>query len=139
MTSIEIELLRHVPPAGAVALINMGGAVIRTWTLGNEWGDEMISFEVTCDSTVIQVMRSPQVYTRNVPGSIEVPAGGRHQIPFDLGDGSWQLAAPARELFARGRRIVAVYEVPPSHEASTAGVLTGHLRSRAISLVGGER
>ena len=139
MTSIEIELLRDVPPAGAVALINMGGAVIRIWALGNEWGDEMISFEVIGDSTVIQVMRSPQVYTRNVPSSIEVPAGGRHQIPFDLGDGSWQLAAPASELFARGTRIVAVYEVPPSHEASTAGVLTGCLRSQAIPLVGARR
>ena len=136
MTSIEIELLRHMPPAGTVVLINARDVAVRTWRLGNEWGDEMISFEVLNDSTVTRVTRSPQVYTRNVPGSIEVLAGSRHCVPFDLGDGSWQLGAPARELFGPGARIVAVYEVPRSDEASTAGVWAGCLHSQAVPLEG---
>jgi len=136
MTSIEIELLRNVPPAGTVAFVNMRNEAVRIWRLGNEWGDEMISFELLHDSTIIRVVRSPQVYTRNVPGSIEVPAGGEHRVDFDLGDGSWQLAAPAHELYAMGTSIVAIYEVLPSHEADEAGVWTGYLRSQAVPLEG---
>lgn len=139
MTSIELELFGYVPPAGAVALVNMRNAAVRIWRPGNEWGDGMISFELLRDSTVVRVVRSPQVYTRNVPGSIEVPPGGRHHIRFDLGDGSWQLAAPVRELFAMGARIVAIYEVLPSHEADEAGVWTGYLRSQTVPLPGAKQ
>lgn len=136
MISIELELSGYVPPAGTVVLVNMRNAAIRIWRLGNEWGDEMISFELHCGSTIVRVGRSPQIYTRNVPGSIEVPPGGRHPIRFDLGDGSWQLAAPVRELFATGTRLSAIYAVSPSHEADEAGVWIGHARSQLVPLTG---
>jgi len=122
VTSIEIELRSSAPPAGAVALVNTRDVAVRTWRLGNEWGDQMISFEVVRGEAMTLVVRAPQVYTRNVPSPISVPAGARHPVPFDLGDGTWRLEAPASEVFAAGASLVAVYEVPESREASEAGV-----------------
>lgn len=95
----------------------------------------MLSFEVLRGPSITRVVRAPQVYTRNIPSSVEVPAGGRHRVPFDLGDGTWQLDVPAGELFGAGASLVAVYEVRESREASEARVWTGRLRSQPVPLM----
>jgi hypothetical protein len=94
----------------------------------------MLSFEVIRGPAITRVVRAPQVYTRNVPSPVAVPAGGRHRIPFDLGDGTWQIDRPPGELFGAGASLVAVYEVPESREATEAGVWTGQLRSPPVVL-----
>jgi hypothetical protein len=132
--SIEIDLRRAIPPAGDITLENATETTIRTWRLGNEWGDQMISFEVLRGTTASRVVKAPQVYTKNVPSPVDVPAGARHRIPFDLGDGTWQMHPPASELFSADANLVALYEVPESREARAAGVWIGRLRSQPVPL-----
>jgi hypothetical protein len=132
--SIEIELRRVVPPAGDVVLQNATDTHMRTWQLGNEWGDQMISFEVQRQPRVSRVVRAPQVYTKNVPVPVDVPAGARHPIPFDLGDGTWQLDASADELFTSGASLTAIYDVPETRKAVELGVWIGRLRSQPVPL-----
>jgi hypothetical protein len=132
---LDLELRLVLPrPAGAVVLMNAGRTAIRVWQSGNQWGDTVLSFEVLRSGKVWRVFHKPQDYTRNVPSSKEVPAGARHAVAFDLGDGEWDAGAPIEQLTAPPAQLVAVYDVPPTPEARDRGIWTGQLRSNPALL-----
>jgi hypothetical protein len=133
--TIQVELRTSAPrPAGIVRLLNQGDTEIRVWQTGNSWGDGVLSFEVLQDTQGWHYVLVPQVYTRNVPSSLAVPAGGSHGFPFDLGDGSWQGDAPAGFVITPAAQLLTVYDVPESPEAVTQNVWTGHLQSEPVEL-----
>lgn len=133
--AISIELRSGPPgPAGKVVLVNTGSADVRLWNTGNHWGDRVLSFEVLHGGRVWRLVSRPQEYTRNVPSSFVLPAGARHEWPFDLGDGDWEADVPIEQLTIPGAQLVAVYDVPRSPEAESHGVWTGELRSEPMLL-----
>jgi hypothetical protein len=131
---IRVELDRSRPPGGMVVIVNSGPDAVRLWRTGNSWGDEVLSFDLMRDGLTARVVRRPQVYTRNVPSSVSVPPGGNHELPFDLGDGSWDSDEPLDSFAEPGARLVAVYEVPETPEAAVHGVWTGRVESEPVAL-----
>jgi hypothetical protein len=101
---------------------------------GQPVGRLALSFEVFQGDRILHIVRKPQVYTRNVPSSVALPAGTRHEWPFDLGDGEWEADAPIDQAVVPGAQLVAIYDVPPSTEAIDHGVWTGQLRSKPVPL-----
>lgn len=133
--SLALRLeLRSGPrrPAGTVVFVNTGSAAVRIWRTGNQWGDTALSFEVLRDDDIRRVVRHPQVYTRNVPSTVVVSAGAKHEWSFDLSDGQWDADGPVDQLLAPGAQLIAIYEVPLSPEAVAHGVWTGRLRSDPV-------
>ena len=132
---LDLVLLSHLPrPAGMVVFLNRGQSDVRIWERGNRWGDTALAFELIRNGQVSRIVRREQVYTRNVPSSVTVPAGARHEWPFDLGDGEWESDGWDDRSVAPGAQLVAVYSVPASPEALDHGVHSGQLLSEAISL-----
>jgi hypothetical protein len=124
---LHLEIRLDLPQlAGKVVLVNSSSADIHVWRMGNQWGDEALSFEVLQGS---HVWRVAQVYTRNVPSSVLIPAGATQEWPFDLKDGQWEAGVPIDQLMAPGAQLIAIYDVPPSSDATQQGVWTGQLRS----------
>ena len=135
LLTLHLVLFSGLPHlSGTVTLVNEGSADVRLWRTGNEWGDTVLSFEVSRGSDTWRFVRRPQVYTRNVPSSVVVPAGATHEWPFDLGDGQWDGDAPIDQLIVAGAQVVARYDVPRSPEAAEHGVWTGELRSQPVFL-----
>ena len=130
--TIQVEL--ESANAGKIVLANRGSADLRLWNMGNSWGDETLSFEVTWDGRSERVTRKPQDYTRNVPSSAVVAPNRKHQIPFDLRDGTWEPAEVIDRLTSPGAQITAVYSVRKSPEALSHDVWTGELRSQPVRL-----
>lgn len=127
-----IELQSIAPPAGDVVITNMGSAATRVWELGNQWGDEALSFELSRGDQRGRFVRGDQVYTRNVPSSLLVPAGQSTRLSFDLGDGTWQADPAIESLSGPGVQLEALYEPRDSPEAAELGVWTGQLRSDPV-------
>lgn len=135
LLTLHLVLFSGLPqPTGAVVLVNTGSADVRLWRTGNQWGDTVLSFEVLRGDDIWRVVRQPQVYTRNVPSSVVVPAGTTHEWPFDLSDGQWDADAPIDQLIVPGAQFIASYDVPLSPEALGHGVWTGQLRSQPVLL-----
>ncbi len=120
------------PGAGRVILDNHGDKPIRVWLTGNLWGDTALRFEISRPPIVARVVRKPQRYTRNVPSSLVVQAGGSHTWQFDFGDGSWETDVPFGQMVGAGAELIAVYEAGESPEALANGVWTGCLRSEPV-------
>lgn len=134
--AIAVDLDRGAPPAGRVAIENRGSEAVRLWRTSNTWGADALTFELTRGTESVHLTRRPEDYTRNVPSSVEVPAGGRHELPFDLGDGSWQGDEQLERLAGPGARLVAVYEVGETRESAEHGVWSGRLESEPVLLEG---
>jgi hypothetical protein len=137
----QVSLALHIKvrsgqslPAGEIVLANTGGAEVRVWRTGNQWGDTALSFEVLQGDDLLRIVRLPQVYTRNVPSSVAVPAGTIYQWPFDLGDGEWDADAPIAQAIVPGAQLIAIYDISPSAEALAHGIWTGQLRSKSVLL-----
>jgi len=129
LPTVQIELEMNATGKGKVVVVNRGSAKVRLWRPGNRWGDETLSFNLAWDNHTERVTRKPQIYTRNVPASVVVASNGKQDIPFDLGDGSWEPAAAVERLSATGTKITAIYSVRKSPEALSHHVWTGELRS----------
>ena len=121
------------PGAGWVVLTNRGAADVRIWQIGNTWGDEALSFEVSADGSTVRVERQPQVYTRNVPASVLLTPGDRFAIPFDLSDGTWKLDEFGYPL-PHQCDVAAVYDVPRSPEAIEHQVWVGRITSERVTI-----
>jgi hypothetical protein len=130
--TVRIELAASQPPRGRVVLGNAGAEPLRVWRTGSEWGDEALSFELAADRSAVAIVLAPQVYTRNVPSSVEIPAGGEHGIEFDLGDGSWEPTPALPRLAIEGATLTAIYRVAASNEAHKGGVWIGEVRSEPV-------
>jgi len=129
----HIELHAHAPPAGKVVFENIGATEMGVWRTGNSWGDEALSFELKSAGGIERIVRKPQVYTVNVPAAQMLSARGRYAVPFDLGDGSWQLEASFR--WDVDAELVALYDVPESPDALAQHAWIGHLRSAPVRLM----
>lgn len=132
--AIRIDLRSTAPVSGRVVLINRGNKNVYLWKLGNSWGDETLSFEVTRDGQIQRVVRKQQEYTRNVPSSVLIAPSGSYEIPFDFGDGSWEPKAVIDRLGAPDTRLTAIYHVGKSPEAVFHNIWMGRLRSRPLRL-----
>jgi len=132
--SFRIELRRNVPPAGAAVLFNHTAGEVRVWRMGNSWGDETLSFVLVLADRTHPIVPKQHSYTRNIPVSLPVAPGGRHEIPFDLGDGGWEPSSAIELAKTPGARLAAVYRVPDSPEAESQGVWRGELRSETVVL-----
>ena len=128
----HIELHAHAPPAGKVVFENVGATGIGVWRKGNSWGDEALSFELKSADGIERIARKPQIYTVNRPAAQMLPAGSRYAVPFDLGDGSWQVDTSVRRT--DGAELVALYDVPESADALAQHAWVGHLRSAPVRL-----
>lgn len=131
---LSILGLSGTPGAGSVVLVNHGGKTIRVFQTGNHWGDAALWFEMSRPPIVARIIRKPQIYTRNVPSSLPVPAGSSHTWQFDLGDGSWESDIPFEQIVGDGAELIAVYEVSESPEALANDVWIGRLRSEPVRL-----
>ena len=136
--AVDIE---RAPTAGAgwVVLINEGTDDVRVWQIGNTWGDEALSFVVSDGGSAVRVEREPQVYTRNLPESVELKPGARYRMPFDLLDGTWEFEAITRARPSQSIEVAAVYDVPPSPEAVVHQVWTGRISSERVTIPLGTR
>jgi hypothetical protein len=132
--AIRLDVRRNADVGGTVIITNASSGEVRIFEVGSEWGDEAPSFDVIASGSAMHVVRKPQVYTVNVPATVALPAGGSYEIPFDLGDGTWETDAAAGALAAPDAKLVAVYEIPPSPEALEQHVWTGTVRSDPVPL-----
>jgi hypothetical protein len=130
--AVQIELDKDAE--GKVVVVNRGNAEITLWRMGNSWGDDTLSFEVSRDSGKESITYAPQTYTRNVPGTVVVPAAGRYEIPFNLKDGKWGPAAAIDKLSGADARLTAIYTIRQSPEALSHRVWIGELRSQPVQL-----
>lgn len=125
------------PPAGSVIVQNHSSTDARIWDTGNTWGDDALSFEVTAagqNALVSIAKKRLQRYTRNVPSSVVIAPGTQHEIPFDLGDGTWDLAVAQKLLVHAGAQIRAIYDSGDSPEVQAQGVWRGQLRTSFLPL-----
>lgn len=132
--TLSISLTDTARPAGEVVLTNEGKDAIRIWRGGNDWGDGTLSFVVSRGDDATTVTLVAQDYTRNVPSSLEVTAGGSHRFAFDLGDGSWEPVAVFAGLPDGDARLTAVFEITATPESIEHGVWTGQVRSDPAAL-----
>lgn len=133
--TLTIELVNVARPAGQLIVLNGTRDVLRTWEMGNSWGNAAWLFELLTETDVRRIARLPQRYTRNVPAYRQVMPGTAERLHFDLGDGTWQL--PDLPLDAPGARLVGIYEPAASPEAAELRVFMGPLRSAPVALVSG--
>ncbi len=131
--SLHVAGFSGRPGSGSVVLVNHSGGPVRVWRTGNEWGDEALSFELSLERASGRVVRRQQIYTRNVPSTIAVAAGGRHEWAFDFGDGSWEPDVPFEEMLRPGAELSALYEAKECSESIANGVWSGRLRSESVS------
>lgn len=136
--ALSVEVSRPWPPAGAAVIENRGSDPVRLWRTSNSWGADALGFELTQGGESVVLRRRTEDFTRtrNVPSSVDVPAGGRHELPFDLGDGRWKGAEQLGDVAGPGARLVAVYEVAETPESAVHDAWTGRLESEPVSLDG---
>jgi len=125
--TLRVELDRARPPRGVTRVGNAGHEVVRLWTSGSRWGDEMLSFRI--DETPIA--RTLQVYTVNVRSCTPLEPGDSLPLPFDLDDGTWEPRPPPS-----GRSLTAILQIAPSPEADAFDLWTGRVVSPPVSLTG---
>lgn len=113
-----------------VKVSNRGPAPLRLRAAGNSWGDAALSFVIAGKDGETEIVRTQQVYTRNVPATVVVGPGEAETIVFDLGDGTWT-PSPSN---ASGRRLSARFVVPASDEARAEGLWTGAISSNPVDL-----
>jgi hypothetical protein len=106
----------------------------RIWATGNTWGDDALSFEVVADKRSAIVRKKAQRYTRNVPSSVALAPGAQHEIPFDLGDGTWDLDVAQDLLVHAHSQLRAIYDSGDSPEVQAQGVWRGQLRTNFVPL-----
>jgi hypothetical protein len=121
--AIRLDVRRNADVGGTVIITNASSGEVRIFEVGSEWGDEAPSFDVIASGSAM-----------HVPATVALPAGGSYEIPFDLGDGTWETDAAAGALAAPDAKLVAVYEIPPSPEALEQHVWTGTVRSDPVPL-----
>lgn len=135
MASLTLRIAH--PPAGSVIVLNHSSTDACIWNIGNTWGDDALSFEVTAagQNTIVSIARKRlQRYTRNVPSSVVIAPGTQHEIPFDLGDGTWDLDVAQKLLLHPDSQIRAIYDSGDSPEVHSQGVWRGQLRTSFLRL-----
>jgi hypothetical protein len=132
--SAALKLRIAHPPAGAVIVQNHSSNDARIWDIGNTWGDDALSFEIMAAGQSAIVKRNLQRYTRNVPSLVIIALGSYHEIPFDLGDGTWALDIAQKLLVHAGSQMRAIYASGDSPEVQALGVWRGQLRTSFIPL-----
>jgi hypothetical protein len=124
-------------PGGAVSFIvvltNLSDTAVTTWENANSWGYRTLAFEITTkDGKRHIATKKRQVFTRNGPSTFVIAPGVSRLIPVRL-DSDWD-GVPALQIDAGETfQIRAIYEVPPSPEAATAGVWVGRVASRSFT------
>ena len=129
---LSVEILSTAPVGGKVVLVNRGSSEIRVWRAGNSWGDETLSFVAIIAGRKQNIIRKPQTYTRNVPASVTLPREGKYEIPFELGDDSWE--PPIKESDVSDTQLEAMYRIVKSPESETHHVWTGEIHSEPVRL-----
>lgn len=125
---IETKVLR-------VQIENPSDQQVRVWDLGNSWGGDSWSLRLTVDGAARRQFTwrpANQVYTRNLPRFIEVPAHGQKELR--LFPGGYQRTVGEDLAPVRGVpiHVQVVLEIAPSPEAKKHTLATGHLESDKV-------
>jgi hypothetical protein len=111
-----------------VRVTNGTAAAIRVWRSGSAWGDLPLAFVVRAGGAAARV-RWQGRYTRNVPATVDVPAGCAYVLAFDLADRAWRSDAPFAGAIGPGATLTAEYNVPADPAPATHHVWTGQVTS----------
>ncbi len=132
--SLALELQTAPSLSGDAVLTNHDAAAVRIWRQGNEWGDDALAFVIRrTGASDERLRRRVQVYTRNVPAPIDIPAGATHRIGFDLGHGEWEPSEVVEHLGEDGVQLAAVFQIAPTPESDQQGVWTGRVQSAFVA------
>jgi hypothetical protein len=129
--SLTVEL--ELEDRGAVVTVaNESDEPAFVWSRANSWGWGTITLLVTPDGgeESFELRPPSRIFTRNGPGVVEIPAGGRHRFELNPGEEGWIGAdgwAPASELLVR-----AVLDIPDSPEADELRVGVGRWESEPV-------
>lgn len=113
-----------------VVLTNASKDPQQVWEFWNSWGYQNISFELTTqDGRKFIVSKRQQDFTRNFPSTFLIQPG-EHQVYAIHLDKWWEtrpILPKADEMLITFK---AIYEVPPTPEATQYKVWTGRVESR---------
>lgn len=115
-----------------VVIANKGAERLRVWDRSNSWGWETLGLDIagsplSADCYTLSV--KPRSFTRNGPGSIEIPVGGTHTITVAARYPEWDGIERVAHLRYAALLVRAKLNIPPSAEAKTYGVFIGEVKS----------
>jgi hypothetical protein len=117
-----------------VVLTNVSSEPQRVWQTWNSWGYQTVSFDfATKDGKKYAVTKRDEEFTRNFPSTFLVPPGEHEVFAVHL-DESWVTHPPFPKADEMPITVKAIYEVPPTPEASQHKVWTGRVESHTYDL-----
>ncbi len=126
----SIEMAHNKPRDFYVVLTNVSSQTQAVWEYWNSWGYQTVSFEVTmADGKKFVVSRAQGYFTRNFPSTFLVEPG-EHQVYAIRLDERWETHPSLPKADETPITLRAIYEVPPTPEATQYKVWTGRLESR---------
>ncbi len=129
-----ITMAHRMPRDFYVVLTNDSQETQAVWESWNSWGYQAISFELTTtEGKKFVVSRRQEDFTRNFPSTFLVKPG-EHQVLAIRLDERWQTHPTLPKRDEMPVTLKAVYEVPPTAEATKYKVWTGRIESRIYNL-----
>jgi hypothetical protein len=108
---------------------------VRVWRLGNSWGDRSWSLRLRTSGAharTCTLRPTNQGYTRNVPGSIEIPAHGKQEIRLTPSRREWTAGEDLQPLEGVPVNVEAVLDIVPTPEATSHHVAVGRVESTPV-------
>jgi hypothetical protein len=135
--TIPLRLTLEIQRNGVtVRLYNPTDHEVRVWDLKNSRGGDSWSLQLIVNGASERrfVLRpTNQVYTRNLPTVIAVPAHGQKELRFTSSRREWTASKDLLPLRNAPIHVQAVLEVAPSPEATTHKVAVGRVESAEVS------
>jgi hypothetical protein len=127
MQAISLRIVEVVPSGSiSVELTNSSSKPVRIWNESNSWGAARWRILLIRDGRLEAFFQNPdQDFTRNIPTFKEIPSRGHITNRLDLNGGNWRGVSGKTVQFSPGDRVVVVYDVPFTIEASKMDVWYG--------------
>lgn len=119
-----------------VVLTNVSKQHQAVFEVGNSWGYQAISFELTLDANEekkYKVTVKPQTFTKNVPAIYVIPPQG-HQVFVITLDDKWTGMPEFKKPGHTPATIKAIYELKKTNESWEKGVWAGRVESEPVEL-----
>jgi hypothetical protein len=130
----SIDMAHDKPRDFYVVLTNVSSVPQAVWEYWNSWGYRTVSFEpTTSDGKKLLVSRRPGIFTMNFPSTFLIEPG-EHQVYAVRLDQWWETHPSLPKANETAITLKAIYEVPPTPEATQYKVWTGRLESRSYNL-----
>ena len=131
----ELELkIVSISPEGRVdcSLQNVTQKTLRVWRRSNSWGAARWRVLRISGGQLQTFFENPDpIFTRNVRGYDELPAGAKMTVILDVNSRDWRTVGDGPVRFERGGTVVAVYDVPWSDDARDLHVWYGFATASA--------